>query len=293
MRLRYYVLTTLFLLALLSQDYTYDINGRRVQGPGSINGGDVNMAKVEEKVLEDVAGRKVIERTVRRAAADGTPGTVEKIRIEEVRLADGRVVTNQETHRSDFNGRMTLVEKSQTDYRQAGDTVESTTSVQRAGINGGLELVEKAVTTGRDTGQARQTDTRIYRKDANGNLQEAARNVSEQRIEDGKSVESVSQYQAATLDGRLRLSGQRVTTEVQDKDGSAVKRVRIYGANEPSRPVDASGGLKLREEQLIEQRQGPGKTVQESLSIRRPDLNGSLPNGFVKISERTCKDKCQ
>jgi hypothetical protein len=282
-----------FLVALWGQEYTYDINGRRVQAPASINGGDTVASKVEERVLEDAGGRKVIERVVRRAAADGAPGTVERIRIEEVKHSDGRVVTNQETFRSDFNGRMELTERSQTDFRKAGDNVESATTVSRAGINGGLEVVEKAVMSGQDRATGKQTDTRIFRRDANGSFQEAARNIVEQRVDNGKTVENVTEYQAATLDGRMQVSGQRVTTETQGADGSTTRRVQIYGANEPSRPVDASGGLKLKEEQLIEQRPGAGKTVQENFSVRRPDLNGGLPGQFTKVSERTCKEKCQ
>jgi hypothetical protein len=285
-------LIELLILGLLMQEYTYDINGRLSQAPASLNGGMVDTAKVEEKVLEESAGRKVIERIVRRAAADGTPGTVEKVRIEEVKQADGRVLTNQETFRSDFNGRMALTERSQTDFRKSGDVVESTTKVSRAGINGGLELVERAEMSGRENAQGKQTDTRIFRRDANGSFQEAARNVAEQRIEDGRVVENVTEYQAATVDGRMRVSSQKVTTETKGPDGSAVKRVQIYGANEPSRPVGADGGLKLREEQLIEQRPGVGKTVQESFSVRRPDLDGSLPGRFTPISQRVCKDKC-
>jgi hypothetical protein len=283
----------LFLLASFGQEFTYDINGRRVPNPSSINGNNVDTAKVEEKVLEDAGGRKVIERVIRRAGADGAAGDVERVRIEEVKSADGRVVTHQETYRSDFNGRMALTERSQTDFRKTGDSVESTTTVSRAGINGGLELVEKAVMSGRDNAAGKQTDTRIFRKDTNGGFQEAARTVTEQRIEDGRTVENVSEYQAATADGRMRLSGQRVTTELKSQDGATTKKVQIYGANEPSRPVDASGGLKLKEEQLIEQRTGAGKTVHESFSVRRPDLNGGLPGQFTKVSERTCKDKCQ
>lgn len=283
----------LVLLASFGQEFTYDINGRRVAGPASINGGDVNTAKVEEKVLEDAGGRKVIERVIRRAGADGAAGDVERIRIEEVKGADGRVVTNQETYRSDFNGRMSLTERSQTEFRKVGDHVESSTTVSRAGINGGLEVVEKATMAGRDTAAGKQTDTRVYRRDANGSFQETARSVVEQKVENGKSVESVTEYQAATLDGRMRVSGQRVTTETQAQDGATTRRVQIYGANEPSRPVDAGGGLKLKEEQLIEQRRGAGKTVEESFSVRRPDLNGGLPGQFTKVSERTCKDKCQ
>ena len=278
------------LLLLLSQDFTYDINGRRLPAPASINGNDVDTARVEEKILEESGGRKVIERVTRRAAADGMPGSVEKVRIEEVTHPDGRVTTAQETFRSDLNGRLVLSEKSQTDLRKAGAAIESTTTLSRGSINGGLELVERSEMTGRETDTAKQTDTRVFRKDANGGFRESARSVAEQVIEDGKTVEKVTEYNNATQDGKMRVAGQRVTTEVKAKDGSAVRQVEIYGV-QPGRAAE-SGALKLREQQLIEQRPGPGKTVQESLSIRRPDANGTLPGSFAKVSDRVCREKC-
>jgi len=46
---------------LAFQDYTYDLNGRKVPAPNA------NPDQVEERVVEEGGGRKVIERVVRRA----------------------------------------------------------------------------------------------------------------------------------------------------------------------------------------------------------------------------------
>ena len=277
------------LLLLLGQEFVYDINGRRVPVPNSLNGRDVDMNQTEERVVEESAGRKVIERVIRRLAADGTPGQLEKVRIEEVKHPDGRTSTTQETFRGDLNGRLVLSEKTQTDLKKAGTAIESVTTVSRGSMNGGLELVERAEMTGQETDKLKQTDTLVFRKDSNGRFSEAARSVAEERVEDGKTVQKVTEYNNATQDGRMQVAAQRVTTELKAADGSAVKQVAIYGV-QPGRPADAE--LKLREQQLIEQHPGPGKTVQESFSIRRPDANGTLPGNFTKISDRTCRDKC-
>jgi hypothetical protein len=283
-------MNALALLLLLSQEYIYDINGRRVPAPASINGRGVDPAQTEERVVEESGGRKVIERVTRRAAADGMPGSVEKVRIEEVKHPDGRVSTTQENYRGDINGRLVLAEKTHTDLKKTGDVIESVTTTSRGSLNGGLEVVERAEMTGRETEKLKQTDTLVFRKDANGSFREAARSTAERRQEDGKTVESVTEYNNATSDGRMRVAGQRVTTELQSKDGATVKQVEIYGV-QPGRAAEP-GQLKLREQQLIEQRPGAGKTVEESLSIRRPDGNGSLPASFTKVSDRVCREKC-
>jgi len=280
---------TLLLALQLVQEYTYDIHGRRTAGPGSLNGTDVTPSQVEEKVLEDAGGRKVIERTIRHTNADGTPIATERVRIEEVKHGGGRVTTSQETYRSDLNGRLTLAERSLTDFRQSGTAIASTTTVSRGNLNGGLELVERAEMTGREDDTGRQTDTQVYRRDTNGSFRPAARSVVERRQENGQTVEKASDYQAATVDGRMQLSAQRVTTE-QPANGGTVKQVRIYGMAQAGRPAD--GTLKLREEQLIEQRKGAGQSVEESFSIRRPDLTGTLPKTFTPISQRVCQVKC-
>ncbi len=262
------------------QDYTYDVNGRKTLAPNQ------NPDQVEERVVEDGGGRKVMERTIRRM--DGQP---EKVRIEVRKNADGSVTTETSVYRGDLNGQLNLAEKRVSERRQTATQVEETTVVQRGSFNGGLEVVEKLERSGTMMGKASQEEVKTFRKDSNGSFREAARQSIERREENGKVIEQVAEYQAATIDGRMQLSGQKVSNSEKRADGTVVTQVSVYGMAQPGR-ASQGGELKLREEQLIEQRPGGGQTVVESFSIRRPDLDGRVAGGFTKVAERTCQKAC-
>ncbi len=265
---------------LAFQDYTYDLNGRKVPAPNA------NPDQVEERVVEEGGGRKVIERVVRRA--NGQP---EKVRIEERKNADGSVTTETSVYRGDLNGNLNLAEKRISEARRTTMSLEETTTVRRGTLNGGMEVVERSERVGQTAGKVTNEEVRTFRKDQNGSFREAARQNIERREENGKVVEQVAEYQAATADGRLQLSGQRVSNELKRADGSVVKQVTVYGMALPGR-ASRAGELKLREEQVIEQRPAGGQNVVESFSIRRPDLDGRLSGDFLKVSERTCQKAC-
>lgn len=269
-----------FLALLAFQDSTYDLNGRKVPAPNA------NPDVVEERIVEESGGRKVIERSIRRA--NGQP---EKIRVEERKNSDGSVTTETAVYRGDLNGRLNLAEKRVSEARKTATSVEETTTVQRASLNGGLEVVERSERTGRTAAKVTNEEVRTYRKDANGGFREAVRQNIERREENGKVVEQVAEYQAATTDGRLQLSGQRVSNETKRADGTVVKQVEVYGMAQTGRP-SRPGELKLREEQIIEQRPAGGQNIVESFSVRRPDLDGRLSGDFLKVSERTCQKSC-
>ncbi|MBY0507989.1 MAG: hypothetical protein K2X03_29015 [Bryobacteraceae bacterium] len=269
-----------FLVLFAFQDYTYDLNGRKVIAPNQ------NPDQVEERILEDAGGRKVIERTIRRA--DGQP---EKVRIEERKNADGSVTTETAVYRGDLNGRLNLAEKRVSELRKTATHIEESTVVQRGSLNGGLEVVEKRERSGTIAPKVTQEEVRTFRKDANGGFREAARQSIERREENGKVTENVAEYQAATGDGQLQLSGQKVSNAVKRPDGTTVTQVEVYGMAQPGR-ASRAGELKLREQQLIEQRPAGGQSVVESFSVRRPDLDGKVSGDFLKVSERTCQKAC-
>lgn len=272
------------MLAILAffafQNYSYDLNGRKVPAPNE------NPDVVEERVVEEAAGRRVIERNIRRA--NGQP---ERVRIEEWKNADGSTTTETAVFRGDLNGRLNLAEKRVSEARKTATTLEETTTVKRGGINGGLEVVERSERTGKITPKVTNEEVRTFRRDPNGSFREAMRHTIERREENGKVMEQVAEYQTATSDGKLQLSAQRVSNETKRSDGTLVKQVTVYGMAQAGRPSQP-GELKLREEQLIELRPAGGQNVVESFSIRRPDLDGKLPSSYQKISERVCQKSC-
>jgi hypothetical protein len=269
------------LLALFAfQDYGYDLNGNKVPAPNA------NPGRVEERVVEESSGRKVVERIIRRT--DGQP---EKVRIEERKNADGSITTETSVYRGDLNGNLNLAEKRVAETRKTKTSLEEKVTVQQGSLNGGLEVVERSERVGTTAGNVTNEEVRTFRKDQNGTFREAVRQNIERREEQGKVTEQVAEYQAATSDGQLQLSAQRVSNETKRADGTVVKQVAVYGMAQAGRPSQP-GELKLREEQLIEQRPAGGQKVVESFSVRRPDLDGRVAGDFQKISERVCQKVC-
>lgn len=278
------------LLAQPEQTFTYDWEGRRIPLPVSLNGRQVNTEKIEEKVLEDTPSRKVIERMILTAAPDGGKGQPVKVVIEENKAADGSVTREEKTYRGDLNGRLNLYERVVSESRPVGTGItETQTTVARESLNG-VEVVEKRTGTTTVSGNVTQEEVRTYRKDTGGGFREAVRTVVERKKEsETKTVENRMEYQTANTSGRLEPSSQRVVTE-EKVGGRVVKQVDWFGMAQAGQ-VSAGGQLKLREQQVIEQRVEGGQTV-ESFSIRRPNLEGRLPERFTKIAERVCQGKC-
>ncbi|HYZ83975.1 MAG TPA: hypothetical protein VE621_06215, partial [Bryobacteraceae bacterium] len=151
-------LTTVFGQEITS--YTYDVNGRPVPGATrsidaspaetkraetvrNLNGRDVPIQTVDQKVISDNGTVRVTERIVRRYDANGRPGPAEKTLIEERKNPDGSLNTSTTTMREDINGQMSVAERSITEARKSGDTTTTNTVVERPTLSGGLEVVEK------------------------------------------------------------------------------------------------------------------------------------------------------
>ncbi|MCL5742911.1 MAG: hypothetical protein M1541_03135 [Acidobacteria bacterium] len=66
---------------------------RIIERRQSVNGGEVPLDSVQERVVSDSGGVRIVERIVRRYDADGHPGPPEKTRIEERQEADGSTTT--------------------------------------------------------------------------------------------------------------------------------------------------------------------------------------------------------
>lgn len=287
------LLLVLSAMAAQEDTFTSDIHGRRTGLPISLNGRRVETEKIEEKILEETPTRKVIERYIWTAAPDGGKGQPVKIVIEENKGADGSVTRDQKTYRGDLNGRLNLYEQLVSESKPAGaGVVDTTTTISRGSINGGVEVQEKRTGTATTSGNTTQEQIHTYRKDANGTFREAARVLIEREKQgENRTIEKVTEYQNATVDGTLQLSSQRVSTEDKSPSGRSTKQVDIYGMAQAGR-VSTPGELKLREQQIIEQEVAGGQT-RETFSIRRPNLEGRLPENFTKISERVCQGKCQ
>jgi hypothetical protein len=313
---KYFILSSVvFTLSLCAQDSSVrtstsvDINGRRVvdapqidqtksknstettEKMQSINGRMVPIERVEDRVVRDDASGRVVERLIRGYDATGNPTPPVKETIEEQKRPDGSSTIQTSRYQGDINGGMRLVEKSTTDIRKSGSTETSDTVLQRPSVNGSLETVEKRDAVRVKEGAGYREEATTYRRDGNGSFGVALRKTTEHIEQGGQATDNTADYEAGP-DGRLQLHGQTVANIVTRPDGSKDSVVSIYGQNVPG-TVDPTGRLKLYEQQLIEQKAGPGNTMVETLSVRRPTVSDPNTLGPTKqISETICKGKC-
>ena len=290
--------------------YTYNGYGNRyggrfygeVQQPGqkskterviSVNGRPVPLEQVEEKVILDTPGHKVVERIIRRYSQDGRPAGVEKVRIEERRDPAGKRTTTATVYEGDLNGRFRVRERQVTEAVTRGKTTEAVTRVERPGVNGALREVERRQMreVERDNGLSREVT--IYRP-TDGRFALAAKEVTEVVRQGNRETAVTTQYNtAATADGRMGFAGKTVKEIVRRPDGSQSQVISIYGASAPGRPITDGGREHLREQILVESKVQPDGSVVERTGVRRVSL--SDPNrleAYQPVAEVICRGNC-
>lgn len=289
-----------------SSTSVYDINGHRVDwsqsqsGEGrstetqrNLNGRRVPLEQVEEKVVKNEGGVRVVERMVRRYDGNGHALPPEKVVTETETRPDGTAVERTTVFRGDLNGSLHAAERLVSSTRKSGDTAVTETEVERNTINGGFERVERRVAQERSDKTSSERDETFYTKDANGRFSEAGRKVVRAKVEGGVTKEQVDEYEAVTS-GSLKLARQSVARVTKGADGTERREVDVFGPAAPGRPVPDGGALQLREKQIFTSRQSlDGSTVQV-FAVQRPSVNSTSELGPVqKISETVCKGKCQ
>jgi len=284
--------------------HTYDVNGNRVsagvvswQGPyktekvQSINGRNVPLESVEERVISEGPGGRVVERLIRRYNDDGQPGLSERQRIEETKNPDGTTNVNASIYDSDLNGAMTLRERRISTASKSGEVLRTQTRIERPNVNGSADVAEMRVqvTTGDEKNS--HTDVTVLRRTINGGLAEAERQIIQSQVQNGDKTTTTAEYNTSVT-GRMDLTGQTVSRLTRHADGSEVQIVDVYGAVAPGRAInDNRSGPQLREQRIIETRVGPDKVV-ESFSVRRATLESGDLGPAAKISETVCTGAC-
>jgi hypothetical protein len=313
---RFIISSCVFAIALCAQDSSVsrstsvDINGRRVaDGPDvartksgndtevtertqSVNGRSVPLERVEERVLRDDSSGRVVERVIRRFSPTGEPAPPLKETIEQQKHSDGSSTIQMSTYEGNINGGMELRMKSVTEKHVAGSSETADTVVQRPTVNGSLETVEKQSTViVKNSGGGFREDSTTYRRDGNGSFTAAVR-VSTEHVQQGtEASDQTAEYEVGS-DGRLQLHSQAVVRTVTRADGSKETERNVFGTNVPGK-VDPSSKLTLQEQQVVEKKPGPGGTVVETLSVRRPSV--ADPNALgpsQQVSETVCRGKC-
>jgi len=294
-----------------STTYSYDVHGRRTSGLStatitgkgqtsqtvrttSVNGRDVPLEKVDEKVLEDGPRGRVIERTIQRYDQNGAPTPPERIRIEERPGAGGRSTTTTTYFESDINGRFQVRQRERTQATTTDTRKDATTVVERPNLNGGMSVAERRVITetSRDSGSTR--DVTVYRRDMSGSFVPSNREVSETVETEGGSTTTTNRYNTANSDATMALADQTVTDVETRADGSRTTVVSIYGAAQPGRPGrGGSQDVFLREKLTTESRVERDGSVVETTGVQRVSL--SDPNRlepYQPVSETVCRGAC-
>jgi hypothetical protein len=294
----------------VSSSTSVDINGNRVSdGPSvskttsangsqttetmqSINGRTVPMEQVEDRVVRNDASGKVTERIIRRYDPQGNPTPQVRQTIEEQKRPDGSSTVQSTTYRGDINGNMQVIEKSVTDTQKNASGETSETVLQRPTADG-LQTVEKQSQVVSKQGNGYQAESTTYRSDGNGGFYTAVRQTNEHTVQGSEVSDNSAEYERGP-NGDLQLHGQTVTKTVTRPDGSKDAVVDVYSRNVPGTVSGNESGLRLQEEQTIESAPGPGNTVVQTLSVRRPTVSDPGTLGPARqLSQTVCKGDCK
>jgi hypothetical protein len=265
-------------------------DGSSAESYADLNGRTPPMERVEEKVLRDDERGRLVERVIRPYDQTGNPGPEQRVRIEETKNADGSTNSLTTVHRRDLNGSYVLAERTRREASRLGDVETATVTVERPSGENRLEVAERREATTRRGEKRTEEEVVTWRRDQSGRFTQAVRKVSERTESDGRVSEDTREYIAGE-GGKLQFNGRVVSESEKLADGSETQQVSVYGAGATGRPQE--GTPQLREQQLIERRPGPDKSLTETFSIRRPALdNPNAVGAYQKISERVCTGDC-
>ena len=259
----------------------------------SVNGRSVPLERVEERVLRDDASGRLVERNIRRYDQQGNPTGSVRETIDEQKRPDGSSTTTATRYRSDINGGMQLTQKAVTETTKSGAEERSQTVVQQPTVNGSLDTVEKQETVKVAQPNGSRDETTTYRPSGTGGFYPAVRTVTDHTDQNGQSSDNTVEYEASP-GGALQMHSQTVTKTVTAPDGSKSSVVDIYGTNVPGNAGAPGSALKLQEQQLIDRQKGPGGSVTQTLSVRRPTMSDPNTLGPARqLSQTVCKGDCK
>ncbi len=265
--------------------YSTDVNGNRVAGPStvstngertrierSINGRQVPAEQTEERVISESPTGRVAEKITRHFDQDGKLASTDRTVTEEQKLPNGSV-TRSTTYRGDVSGQMHEAERKTVEMHAQGSAVSTQTEIARPDLSGSFQTDERRSLTSETANNTTHTDETVYRRSENGALAPAVRYVGDTTRNGSQVIEKSARYERRDND-QLQLMGQTVSTTVTRPDGSSVAEVSLYGASPgDGRAHDNETGLHLREQQTVERIPGPGGSVTEVVTARRPTVS--------------------
>ena len=250
------------------------------------------MEEVEEKVLRNDASGKLTERITKKYDPQGNPLPPLRETIEEQKRPDGSATIQRTSYTADINGNSQISERSITNIQKTASGENSETVVQRP-TSDGLVTVEKQSQVLSRQANGYSSENTTYRSDGNGGFYTAVRQTTEHIANGTETSENSAEYERGPT-GELQLHGQTVTKTITRPDGLKDSVVDIYSRNVPGVVTGNESGLKLQEQQTIESSAGPGNTVVQTVSVRRPTVSDSGTLGPSRqLSQTVCKGDCK
>lgn len=289
--------------------YVYDLDGRpvavsrssaevapgrviRTETTASVNSRPVTRERIEERVVREGPGERVVEIFIQPYDQDGRPTPPERIVREEKIGPDGTRTERTSVFRADLNGRFSLAERSTAISIEAGGRVRSEMRLERPSVSGAFEVSERRLTV--ETRKAGQVNREVTIEQARpgAGFEVVAKEVTAIVRSDGRETTRTIRYSTAAS-GMLSFAGETVSQVERRADGSEITLISLYGVAAPGRPAGSAGEAYLREQQRIERTKGPGGAVIERFSIRRPSLADQRLGPFIPISEVVCTGDCE
>ncbi len=289
-----------------STTYTRDLNGNLVPGGSSvttdgvttdlrqsINGREVPVEQVQEKVLSESGNTKVTERIIRHYGTQGQVVSTDRVVTETTKTGDGGSLVHATTYRSDISGNMNEAERKTIESRKNGASTVTDTTVEKKDLNGTLSVAEKRNSTIEPTPDGHKEAETVYLRDSSGNLYEAQRLATTETKTGNTTVSNTAIYEPTVDNGNLKLTRQQVTRSIANPDGTSTQEVEIFGRPSDGKAHEADAPPTLTEKRTIERQKGANGAVVETQLVQLPDPNnpGSL-DPARKVSETICRGDC-
>lgn len=289
-----------------SATYTSDINGNRVAGGAavsadgvttdlrqSINGREVPLEQVQEKVLSKSGNTTVTERIVRHYGANGQVVKTDRVVTEETKTGEGESIVHATTYRSDISGNMNEAERKTVETRKNGAATVIDTAIEKKDLSGSFSVAEKRTASAEPTSDGKRESETVMLRDANGSLYEAQRSSTVETTSGNQTVTNTAIYEPTVDNGSLALTRQQVLKTTANADGSSRQEVEIFGRASDGRAREAGAPPALTEKRTIERQKGADGAIVETQKVQLPNVNdpGKL-DAARKVSETICRGEC-
>jgi hypothetical protein len=286
--------------------YTSDINGNRVAGGAtvavdgvttdlrqSINGREVPLEQVQEKVLSKSGNTTVTERIVRHYGANGQVVKTDRVVTEETKTGEGESIVHATTYRSDVSGNMNEAERKTVETHKNGAATVVDTAIEKKDLSGSFSVAEKRTDTAEPTSDGKRESETVMLRDANGSLYEAQRSSTVETKSGNQTVTNTAIYEPTVDNGSLALTRQQVMKTTANPDGSSTAEVEIFGRASDGRAREAGAPPALTEKRTIERQKGADGAIVETQKVQLPNVNdpGKL-DAARKVSETICRGEC-